>query len=104
MGIWSLREALERRISPNSIQVLDGAVPGAAQWILRAGRLIRESDEELGQIALGGTLFRNGKPGFSRERWEFWKARFRWVQNQQGLRKSTTDLARQAAEVMERLD
>lgn len=118
MAIWTLRLALEDtpwtrqlpqavrpppgQARPN-IRMLDGLVPGAAQWITHAGPLIHSSQEEYGRLAQGGDLFQ-GKQGFSRERWNFWKARFRWVQSQGELREETRAIARKAAEAMEKID
>lgn len=102
MAIWSLRDALEERHRWN-LKALDGLVPGAVEWILKAGRLLRTADQQYGAAARPGPLFK-GKEGFSPERWAFWKERFQWVQAQAGLHERTRGAAKQAEELMKRLD
>ncbi len=103
MAIWSLRDALEQRPRRNNPQALDGLVPAAAEWIFKAGRVIRTAQQQYGTLARGGDLFR-GKEGFSPERWSFWKDRFRWVQGQTGLQERTRRIAQRAEEAMKSLD
>ena len=114
MAIWTLRSALEDEMwnrqfpaamssvgltHKTTIHILDGLLPGAVQWILLAGRVVHNAEDDYGTIAHGGDLF-TGKEGFSRERWDFWMTRFRWVQEQSELDQETRDLASKAVEVM----
>lgn len=86
-----------------SIRVLDGYVLGAAQWIFHAGRVIFASREQYGRAGVGLELFK-GPNGFSPERWNFWKKRFAWVQEQTELNQETRAVAKKALEVMEQID
>ncbi len=118
MAIWTLRSALEEtpmsRPVPTvpppqgpprpNIASLDGLVPGAAQWIFYAGRLIHSSDDDYGRLGEGGDLFRGGKQGFSPERWNFWKDRFRWVEAQEDVQETTRAIAGKAARAMDQID
>lgn len=98
MAIWSLREALESQPAPNV--KLDALVPGAAQWMIQAGRLVSRSQGVTGPEGRAGPLF-EGRPGFSEERWIFWKGRFRWIQVQERLQAQTKELAKRAEQAMD---
>lgn len=103
MAVWALSTALEdaaQDSSSPSVNKLDVWVPAAAQWILHAGRVISNTEEELGPITRGGRLWK-GTPGFSKERWDFWKARFGWVQEQSEPSDETKKIAGEAVAAME---
>lgn len=85
--------------------VLDGLVPAAAQWIFYAGHFIYNSQQEWeksetrGDPARGGDKW-NGKKGFCKERWDFWKSRFSWVAELPELMDETKTIATQAVAAM----
>lgn len=127
-AIWAFRDALEdepwnRSFNPEeidkarreaklygrTIDILDGIVPAAAQWIFHAGHLVFQCQEEYppgahtGDPARGGDLWK-GKHGFCKERWQLWKARFQWVTEAQELREETRVVAKEAVDVMEKIE
>ena len=114
LGLWTLRIALEEEqwnrpevkalnVPCYTIRVLDGYVLGAAQWIFCAGERIHNSRQRYGRAGEGGELFK-GPNGFPPERWNFWKQRFAWVQQQRELNQVTRDVAKRALEAMEKMD
>ncbi|KAL9114198.1 MAG: hypothetical protein Q9187_007509 [Circinaria calcarea] len=129
VGIRTLRNALEREpwkrpshvenirgydrelaMYRSSIRHLDCLVPAAAQWIFHAGHMIfhlqdewRASQDPGEDQGFGEGLWK-GKNGFCRERWDFWKSRFTWVQGLKELEFETKAVAKQAVERMEKIE
>lgn len=128
-AIWALRSALEdepwnwspphfteefdddiiaRLLYKRTIYTLDGFTIPAAQWIIHAGHLIFNCEEEYDESgssdpAKGGDLW-NGKHGFCRERWGFWKERFGWIQTRDELEDDTRAVAKIAVDAMEKVE
>ncbi|KAJ7597682.1 hypothetical protein C8J56DRAFT_326122 [Mycena floridula] len=112
-GIWAMRYALEDdSIAPDPTavmkdgelkpEVLDQHVPAAAVWILYAGDRMRNlsvKGDEGSRSTRGGPLW-EGKPGYSKERWNFWKERFSSFSERQDLAVETREISKQAAEKM----
>ncbi|KAF2740975.1 hypothetical protein EJ04DRAFT_507414 [Polyplosphaeria fusca] len=120
-AIWAMRAALEEELTddgPNDahepgtkVQKYDGLVPGAAMWVLGLGEELYEKEEDLtpsapnqGKPGRPGKLWTDGKAEFSEARWKFWKKRFGEVMEIEGTRKETVDIAKQAYELMQKID
>lgn len=119
MAIWTLRAALEDdHLGDSSGQTVAGegqvqevksthdinvSVVTALQWIRHAGHLIYHSQERLGLMGQGGRRW-NGQRGFSRERWDFWKSRFRFFQEQVDVSRETRIAATVAVKTMEKIE
>jgi hypothetical protein len=107
-----------------TVHVLDGYVAPAAQWVFHAGRRLydicsragdksgdksggeadNDDDDDDDAAAAGGGQLWTGGAGFSRARWAFWKQRFAWASEQRELAEGTRDVARAAADAMERIE
>ncbi|KAL5356403.1 hypothetical protein BJX96DRAFT_171581 [Aspergillus floccosus] len=81
------------------IRHLDGTIAAVAQWIKIQGRALYEMT---GPMDLERERLWDGPPGWSKERWEFWRRRFEWVASVTALDRRTKNIARQAAEEMAR--
>lgn len=73
-GLWALREALEGDIPFSPGGPLEYTVPVAHAWIMHAGDVLFQLDDDRGTIARGGSLW-SGQYGFCKARWSFWKHR-----------------------------
>jgi Protein of unknown function (DUF3632) len=109
-ALWELRDALETKI--DSKEMVSCKVSAASEWIIRCGkRLYKETlqrdverldamqrDEA---VPKGGPLY-NGRPGFCRERWQFWKRRFSKVKGE--VDEAAAKMALEAVSAMERIE
>ncbi|KAH7882960.1 hypothetical protein F5I97DRAFT_1978005 [Phlebopus sp. FC_14] len=113
---WTLRDALENEPDPRSkayqIQgpTLDAQIPATVEWILVAGPVLYQACSSADpnerveyDAAKGGRNFR-GPKGLSMERWHFWKERFLQIQVHGQVAEGTRLLAKQAVEVMEKIE
>ncbi|KAF3004667.1 hypothetical protein E8E14_001744 [Neopestalotiopsis sp. 37M] len=107
-GLVSLRTALEITLKHIS---LDQAVPGAAVWIVNAGRKFHERcrlNKALSRYCTGSRrrheihdeLYK-GDGTFNLDRWRFWKSRWYDIQSDETLEDSTRQWASRAHEVMQ---
>jgi hypothetical protein len=102
-GMWTILEALEREHTPST---LDDLVPGAACWVLYAGRELKNNSEDYPQYDFAdeskrlpwsvGELY-DGPKGFSDERWMFWKGRFNGMRRREDLREDLQEETRSYA-------
>jgi hypothetical protein len=108
-AIWALRVALEvkpdhrARAYHEQGPGLDFSVPAAADWISLAGAKLFASNEDFGRAGQGRWLWK-GKGGFCKERWELWKSRFKEVSEFEQPSQNTRDIAKRAAEDMEKIE
>lgn len=82
------------------IRHLNGTIPAVAQWIKIQGRALYEM---AGPMDLEREELWDGPPGWSKERWKFWRQRFEWVASVTALDRRTKNIAREAAEEMARI-
>ena len=112
-ALWTFRSALE---CPSWIVMEGGGeesvecyVKASAKLVEIAGRKIRDWDHEFeygplkGDPGSGGDLW-EGKRGFCRERWEFWRRRFGELWGGVGLGGEVRGWARRAGEMMAEID
>lgn len=90
-----------------TFDTLNKNVPALAQWIIHADPLLNcekeyESGELIGGPGRGGDLWK-GMHGFCRERWNLWKDRLEWVQQQPEVAGKTKTMAKRAVEIMNTL-
>lgn len=78
-AIWELRDSLEE--DPASSTARDAHLATASQWFIYAGKVLydlsrnpTELDEASARALTTGKLL-DAKPGFSEERWKFWRQR-----------------------------
>ncbi|KEY66858.1 hypothetical protein S7711_05212 [Stachybotrys chartarum IBT 7711] len=78
-AIWELRASLEE--DPASSTARDAHLATASQWFIYAGKVLydlsrnpTELDEASARALTTGKLL-DAKPGFSEERWKFWRER-----------------------------
>lgn len=113
LALSTMRSALESPLSepfppPEKHNVLLAYVPAAAKLIETMGSLMRSWEFEFppnmghpkyGQPGKGGPLW-DGKKGFCKERWEFWRERFFELSDESRVNQRNRDAARKAGEVM----
>ncbi|KAK1778110.1 hypothetical protein QBC45DRAFT_414846 [Copromyces sp. CBS 386.78] len=102
LPIWELRDGLEESLDDLSQEGKDTRVVVATLWIRHAGKFIWEQtlsgkpedlDETDSRILRAGELYQ-GEPGYSRDRWDFWKTRLGELRRQvSGSRSSAIDEA-----------
>ncbi|KAI9151755.1 hypothetical protein HJFPF1_08965 [Paramyrothecium foliicola] len=82
-AIWELRGVLEEKLSTSS-SARDAQLAAACEWITHAGKYIHAKghggggeplDEAEARALKPGRLLADAKPGFSDERWVFWRER-----------------------------
>ncbi|KAJ9637360.1 hypothetical protein H2199_007647 [Coniosporium tulheliwenetii] len=84
-------------------------VPAAKKWLVVAGKQIYGNGSGGGGIERSGCVLGShrdlweGPEGMSRERWEFWKRRLEWIQEQE-VDEATKETAREAAAAMQAID
>lgn len=84
-------------------------VPAAAQWVFHAGLLLFKCEEEIepshdrGDPLRGGVLW-EGKHGFCKKRWEFWKSRFMFIIDGENLDTETRKVAAKAVKAMNQIE
>jgi len=94
IGLWSLRDALERTPPDNADP--ESALRLAAVWIQEAGTPIRylslKGFDFEGEVGAGGDLVsdRNWK-GFNRDRWNFWRGRLAVIKASGAFKKILRD-------------
>ena len=103
---WILGHTLEEERLDEEI---DDNLPAAAMWIIHAGRMVyhntakeyrRSAETHFSDIQY---LRKFSKP-FSKERWDFWKERFAFLQDQENLKQRTRDSAREALDKMAEIE
>jgi hypothetical protein len=117
-GIWSMRSALEdftfedRNAVTGKVKegelnpdILDQHVPAAAVWAIYAGKRMLELSKESkeGSASTRGGPSWEGKPGYSMERWDFWKQKFATFSVREDLAAKTKELSAKAYESMKAL-
>ncbi|KAI9721982.1 MAG: hypothetical protein M1812_001940 [Candelaria pacifica] len=120
-AIWAMRDALE---DTDEVYNLDAFIPAAATWIFYYGRGIfhNQTQWDYGDIspqgnpAAAGALYRTEghethascgpapPKGFSPQRWTFWKDRFKWAKDNEGLQGVTRKFAGDAYHEMEKIE
>lgn len=89
--------------------LLDELVPVAAQYIFHAGRAVYDCEDEMvvppkvENFTFPGPLW-NGRQGLSKERWEFWKARFHTIGELDNVQEKTREVAKKAASDMAEIE
>ncbi|KAK5995193.1 hypothetical protein PT974_03591 [Cladobotryum mycophilum] len=78
-GLWELRDGLEQPLS--SAIAKETYLTTTSEWLTHAGKVLHEEGKKVVQLdehdlraLASGKLFK-GKPGFSDERWNFWRQR-----------------------------
>lgn len=108
-ALWALRPALEdepdSRAKAYQTQgpALDYYIPIAADWISQTGSVLFGCEEDSSSGDQGGRLWK-GKPGFSVERWAFWKKRFGEVAVFEQCGEETRKVARETAVLMGKIE
>ncbi|KAK3344875.1 hypothetical protein B0H65DRAFT_464783 [Neurospora tetraspora] len=102
LPIWELRDGLEESLEELSQEGKDTRVVVATLWIKHAGKFIWEHslagkpedlDETDSRMLRAGELYQ-GQPGYSRDRWDFWKKRLGELRSQvSNLRSSAIEEA-----------
>lgn len=86
----------------DDIRWLNVNVPIASQWILHAGEVIYNCEENFRSKAGEGLW--TGQPGFSYGRWKLWKERAEWVCGlKRVVRHETIEVAREMVERMNQI-
>jgi len=105
-GLPVIIDALEHNTkiwerSSETIRQLEINVPAASQWFLHGSRHLLQlcRNEEKSYFREESELWK-GKPGFSKERWEFWKERLAKLVTVEELSEGTRDLARSSGVAM----
>lgn len=96
-----LRTALEKPWAPSEIRSLDGWIPATEQWIKHCGYEIYSQKGHMGREWPSKW---KGEPGWSKERWAFWKRRFRWAATLSPLKKTTREIAEACSKEMDAID
>ncbi|CCC10873.1 unnamed protein product [Sordaria macrospora k-hell] len=90
LPIWELRDGLEESLEELSQENKDTRVVVATLWIKHTGNFIWEQalsgkledlDETDSRMLRAGELY-HGQPGYSRDRWDFWKKRLGELRSQ----------------------
>lgn len=88
-GLWEIRSALEETPSTTA-HLRETVLFAACEWVLHAGPVLyeesqshRELDDHDARSLMPGELVSTG-PGFSKERWVFWRERFAVLGGQAG--------------------
>ncbi|MCJ1377629.1 hypothetical protein MMC17_000724 [Xylographa soralifera] len=103
-GFFAIRDALE--VEDQSPQLLNTDACAAAQWILHAGKAIyqtKNTDVSYWDIGQKTALWKGG-PGFSSQRWAFWKERLHRVEQLKGSSEETKALVRKATNAMDAIE
>ncbi len=108
-ALCALRGALESEPDPRSRAyhqqgpVLGLYVPVAAEWIFQCGHVLFASKESWDSESHGKGLWKE-KPGFSPERWQYWKQRFLAISEHDQASAETKQVAKEAAEQMAKVE
>ena len=111
-ALSTMRNALESPLSeslpPEKHNWLLGYLPAAAKLVETMGPLMRSWDFEFppnmgdpkyGQPGKGGPLW-NGKNGFCKGRWDYWRERFFAISEESGLDQQKRTTTQNASEAM----
>jgi hypothetical protein len=79
-------------------------VPATAVWINFNRKEIYESTGEMSGEYDWITNEWKGKKGWSKKRWEFWRERFIAVSTEEAVSEETREIAKKAAELMEKTE
>ena len=88
---------------------LDIYIPAAATWISVIGRDMYDWDKEFpsggtqGDPGRGGPLWYH-QPGFSKDRWRFWKRRLQELSTTNTLSGEIKEIAKRAAKTMDGIE
>ncbi|KAI9368852.1 hypothetical protein BJX61DRAFT_194386 [Aspergillus egyptiacus] len=109
-ALVTLRTALETPWAHMRMdEPLEAWIPAAAAWIEVLGAEMYEWDEEeesgylAGARGSGGPLW-NGKRGFSKERWRFWRERFGEMAGKEDESEGVRRIAGEAGVMMEEIE
>lgn len=103
-ALWQIRDALEEPVDvPQQSRILI-----AADWIIKTGDdILRESQPDQPELSeverrrlKPGSLYKDGKSGFSLDRWRFWQSRLEDIQKGRQWSQQITERARVALESM----
>lgn len=75
-------------------------LPAALQWLIRASKVIHRDGGRMGTGWDFGSEMWNGRPGFSQERWKFWKDRLEEIQKDGAIIEEVQQLSRTAGVAM----
>ena len=124
-SFYAIVPALESVYHAHSDESLSADVPAAAAWLIYAGDVIFAAaqweipSQNLGRLGrVGGPLWEqvegrgtvgedaNGgkEEGFSRQRWDFWKVRLRWIEEESQADEEAKRMAREAMGKMEEVE
>jgi hypothetical protein len=101
-GLEVIVSALEKK-SPTAWE-LEANTPAAIQWLLHATKTIFRNGQSIDTNWGAESELWQGKEGFSRQRWNFWKERLERMHNQDGLDDETKQLARKASVAMSKIE
>ncbi|KAI9931377.1 hypothetical protein ASPWEDRAFT_169780 [Aspergillus wentii DTO 134E9] len=95
----------DRFMEEMDIRTLNANAPAAAQWIKYCGKEIYNMEGSLGrEVTIITTKWTGKPPGWSKERWAFWKERFEWIAGVTALDRKTRRIAKETAEEMSRIE
>ncbi|MCJ1474494.1 hypothetical protein MMC13_003152 [Lambiella insularis] len=102
-GFFTIRDALEVRGQSSKLLSMDTCA--AANWILYAGKAIYQTKNSMVSSHWSienakETALWKGEPGFSRQRWAFWKERFHAVEETAEATEEAQTMARKAVKAM----
>ena len=103
---WILRHTLEVERRDEEI---DDNLPAATTWVIYAGRIIyhnaaKECTNSTETHPSHIHFLRKFSTRFSKERWDFWKERFAFLQGQETLKQRTRDSAGEALDRMAEIE
>jgi hypothetical protein len=94
----------EKDLDGAAVRRLNVNVPIAAQWIIYCGERILKLDGETYKRNTPLEGLWSGRPGFSKDRWDFWWRRAKWVASLKSVRNETRIAARDIVHAMEEID
>ncbi|MCJ1388274.1 hypothetical protein MMC18_001119 [Xylographa bjoerkii] len=106
-GFFTIRDALEAEGQSPALLSMD--VCASAQWILYAGKAIYQTknshvSEHWKIDKSQKTALWKGEPGFSRQRWAFWKERLHQVELSTSVSEETKTIVRKATKAMNAIE
>lgn len=107
LAIWELRASLEEEaVSPTA---RDAQLATSSQWFIHAGKVLHDLSQKAGELddatarSLKTGKLLDAKPGFSQERWTFWREKLAEL-GEQTEDKKLKKMVDQALETIKSLD
>ena len=99
-ALQAFTQALERTDPPPATRTMDMLI--VYDWVRLAGKQLLEA--QLNDTKVRGELWDSRqKPGFSQERWTFWRHRLGFIEKNEGYKDGAREAAGKARKIMEQL-